>query len=121
MDIISILMKYSVESKDKQSLSWIAMIVDAVCEIMLKTDDSQILLRGTAFLKIYIPTCVETIVAHKQSNLFAKVILRFLDPSQPDANLLYIGNCVAQYFAHINQKLELNILESISRRLYKVY
>ena len=63
MDIISILMKYSVESKDKQSLQWISMIVNVICEIMMKTEDTMILLRGTAFLKIYIPTCVETILA----------------------------------------------------------
>jgi hypothetical protein len=62
MDIITILTKYSVEARDKQSLIWVSMIVNVICEILMKTDDSQILIRGTAFLKIYIPTCVETII-----------------------------------------------------------
>lgn len=39
------------------------MIVNILCEILVKSDDTQILLRGTAFLKIYIPTCAETIIA----------------------------------------------------------
>ena len=56
----------------------------------------------------------------KQTDIFSKVIMKFLVPTEPDSNLLYIGNVVAQYFAHINKKLELNILESIARRLYKV-
>lgn len=45
--------------------------------------------------------------------------MRFFDPKMLDSNLLYIGNVTAQYFAHINKKLELNILEANVRRLYK--
>lgn len=63
MDIISILTKYSVEAKDTQSLIWVSLIVKVICEILVRSDESSILTRGTAFLKIYIPTCVDTIIA----------------------------------------------------------
>ena len=69
---------------------------------------------------VYIVFDKFNLLLRKQTDIFNKVILRFLHPDHPEANLVYIGNVVTQYFAHINQKLELNILESIARRLYKV-
>ena len=33
--------------------------------------------------------------------------------------MLYIGNVIAQYFTHIERKIELRILEAIVRRIYK--
>lgn len=55
-----------------------------------------------------------------QNDIICKVIKRFLEPNQPDGNLLYVGNVVAQYFAHINKRLDIGIIESLARRLYKV-
>ena len=46
--------------------------------------------------------------------------MRFFDPALLESSLLYVGNVVAQYFAHINKKLELGILDAIVKRIYKV-
>ena len=54
-------MKYCVEINDKNNLYWISVIVNVLCEIMLKSNDIQILQRATSFLRFYIPLCKETI------------------------------------------------------------
>lgn len=45
--------------------------------------------------------------------------MRFFDPTLLESGLLYIGNVIAQYFQHIEKKVELQILEAIVRRIYK--
>ena len=45
--------------------------------------------------------------------------MRFFDPSLLESGLLYIGNVIAQYFNHVERKIELQILEAIVRRIYK--
>ncbi len=45
--------------------------------------------------------------------------MRFFDPVLLEYGLLYIGNVIAQYFHHIEKKIELQILEAIVRRVYK--
>jgi len=45
--------------------------------------------------------------------------MRFFDPTLLESGLLYIGNVIAQYFHHIEKKIELQILEAIVRRIYK--
>jgi len=54
-------MKYCVEIKDKNNLYWISVIVNVICDIMLKSNDIQILQRASSFLRFYIPLCKETI------------------------------------------------------------
>ena len=54
-------MKYCVEINDTQNLYWISVIVNVLCEIILKTNDVQILQRATSFLRFYIPLCKTTI------------------------------------------------------------
>lgn len=127
MDIISILTKYSVEAKDTKSLQLIAMIVNVICDILIKSNDPAILLRGTAFLKIYVPMCKDIIVSMydflcKISNsqgVFPKVINRFLDPSLLESNLVYIGNLTTHYFTHIIKNWDKQILEALAKRMYK--
>lgn len=45
--------------------------------------------------------------------------MRFFDPSLLESGLLYVGNVIAQYFTHVERKIELQILEAIVRRIYK--
>ncbi len=45
--------------------------------------------------------------------------MRFFDPTLLESGLLYIGNVIAQYFHHVEKKIELQILEAIVRRIYK--
>ncbi len=45
--------------------------------------------------------------------------MRFFDPTLLESGLLYIGNIIAQYFHHVEKKVELQILEAIVRRIYK--
>ena len=47
------------------------------------------------------------------------MILRFFDPSLLESGLLYVGNMIAQYFTHIDTKVDTSILEAIVRRIYK--
>ena len=54
-------MKYCVGIDDKRNLYWISVIVNVLCEIILKTNDIQILQRATSFLRFYIPLCKDTI------------------------------------------------------------
>lgn len=54
-------MKYCVEINDSANLYWISVIVDVLCEIILKSNDIQILQRATSFLRFYIPLCKTTI------------------------------------------------------------
>lgn len=54
-------MKYCVEINDTANLYWISVIVNVLCEIILKTNDIQILQRATSFLRFYIPLCKNTI------------------------------------------------------------
>lgn len=55
------LTKFCHETKDKENIVWIAMISNVICEIMIKTNDMQILQRGSSFLRFYIPLCKEEI------------------------------------------------------------
>lgn len=45
--------------------------------------------------------------------------MRFFDPQLLESGMLYIGNVIAQYFNHIERKVEVQILEAIVRRIYK--
>jgi hypothetical protein len=38
------------------------MITNVICEILIKSNDMQILQRGTSFLRFYIPMCKDTIL-----------------------------------------------------------
>jgi importin-9 len=45
--------------------------------------------------------------------------MRFFDPTLLESALLYVGNMIAQYFTHIDTKVDTSILEAIVRRIYK--
>lgn len=45
--------------------------------------------------------------------------MRFFDPTLLESGMLYIGNVIAQYFNHVERKIEVQILEAIVRRIYK--
>lgn len=55
------LTKYCNETGDKQNLVWISMITNVICEILIKSNDMQILQRGTSYLRFYIPLCKDAI------------------------------------------------------------
>lgn len=61
IDIIGILTKFCVATNDKDNLMVIGLIVNVICDILIKTNDIQILQRGTALLRFYIPLCSEII------------------------------------------------------------
>lgn len=54
-------MKYCVEINDKVNLYWISVIVNVLCDIMIKSSDIQILQRASSFLRFYIALCKDTI------------------------------------------------------------
>lgn len=54
-------MKYCVSIKDTENLNWISLIVNVICEILNKSNDVQIIQKGTSFLRFYVPLCKETI------------------------------------------------------------
>ena len=56
------LMKYCVETGDKENLNWIGLIANVLCEILIKSTDIQILQRGTSFLRFYVALCKEIII-----------------------------------------------------------
>jgi len=51
--------------------------------------------------------------------MILKVIMRFFDPTLLESGMLYIGNVIAQYFNHVERKIEVQVLEAIVRRIYK--
>lgn len=102
------------------------MIVNVVCDILCKTTDLQIIQRGTSFLRFYIPLCAEIIekkyfaLLRNQRGQIFKVISTLFNSQVLESGLLYMGNVVSQYFLHLQKKIEVTILESIVKRLYKV-
>ena len=55
-------MKFCVEINDTENLQWIALIVSVICDIMIKTEDVEILRKSLILLKLYIPQCKELIL-----------------------------------------------------------
>ena len=47
--------------KDEENLGWISLIVNVICEILNKSNDVQIVQKGTSFLRFYIPLCKDLI------------------------------------------------------------
>jgi hypothetical protein len=45
--------------------------------------------------------------------------MRFFDPTLLESALLYVGNMIAQYFKHIQTKIEISVLEALVKRIYK--
>ena len=37
-----------------------------------------------------------------------------------ESSMLYVGNLITQYFAHISTKVETEILDAVVRKIYKV-
>ena len=51
------LTKFCVNTGDNENIVWIAMIVNVICDILTKSNDIQILQKGTSFLRIYYILC----------------------------------------------------------------
>jgi hypothetical protein len=45
--------------------------------------------------------------------------MRFFDPTLLESSLLYLGNVIAQYFTHVERKIERFVLEALVKRIYK--
>ena len=56
------LTKYCVLVKDIENLKWISLVVNVLCDILIKSKDSQILIKGTSFLRFYVPMCKGIII-----------------------------------------------------------
>ena len=119
IDIITMLIKYCSENKDNNNLMWISLIIKALCDILILTNDITILQRGSSLLRFYIALCKDTIIKQNQVPLLLKVINRYFDPTLLESSLLYLGNVISQFFFHIENKIIPSILESIVKRIYK--
>lgn len=114
-------MKFCVKVNDESNLNWIALIVTVLCDIINKTEDVQIILKGTSFVRLYIPLCKNIIEKRNQTNIIGSMIDKLLSNTNiMESTLLFTGNLVSQYFYNISKKLETNILEIIVRRTYRV-
>lgn len=114
-------MKYCVSTKDFDNLHWISMIVNVICEILLKSNDVQIIQKGTSLLRFYVPMCKEIIESKKQQPMIGNVINSiFNNTDLLESGLVYMGNLTVQYFYHLQKKIELSILEMVVKRIYRV-
>ena len=48
------------------------------------------------------------------------MINKFFAPTILESSMLYVGNLITQYFAHVSTKVETDILDSVVRKIYKV-
>ena len=119
IDIITMLIKYCSENGDENNLMWVSLIIKALCDILIRTNDVTILQRGSSLLRFYIALCTPTIQKQKQVPLILKVINRYFDPTLLESSMLYLGNVISQFFFHIENKIIPSILESIVKRIYK--
>ncbi len=55
------LMRFCVDIKDTENLQWIGLIVNIICDIIIKTDDIEILRKSLILLKVYVPLCKDVI------------------------------------------------------------
>jgi hypothetical protein len=119
IDIITMLIKYCNENKDEQNLIWISLIIKALCNILIKTNDVTILQRGCSLLRFYIALCKNIIIKTNQKDLIIKVIKKYFDPSLLESSMLFLGNTISQFFFHLEDKIIPDLLESIVKRIYK--
>ena len=119
IDIIIMLIKYCHDNNDNTNLMWISLIIKALCDILLLSNESTILQKGCSLLRFYIALCKDTIIKFNQIPLILKVIDRYFDPEIYENSLLFLGNVICQYFYHIENKIIPNILENIVKRIYK--
>ena len=119
IDIITMLIKYCKENKDEQNLIWISLIVKALCDILIKSNDVTILQRGSSLLRFYIALCNDIIIKQKQKDLIISVINRYFDPTLLESSILFLGNVISQFFYYLEDKIIPDLLESIVKRIYK--
>ena len=119
IDIIIMLIKYCHDNNDNTNLMWISLIIKALCDILLLSNESTILQKGCSLLRFYIALCKDTIIKFNQIPLLLKVIDKYFDPNLYENSLLFLGNVICQYFYHIENKIIPNILENIVKRIYK--
>ena len=119
IDIITMLIKYCNENKDEQNLMWISLIVKALCNILIKSNDVTILQRGCSLLRFYIALCKDIILKTNQKGLILEVIKRYFDQSLLESSMLFLGNSISQFFFHLEDKIIPDLLESIVKRIYR--
>ena len=119
IDIITMLIKYCNENKDEQNLVWVSLIIKALCDILILSNDVTILQRGCSLLRFYIALCKDTIIKYKQVDLILKVINKYFDPNLLESSMLFLGNVIAQFFFNIENKIIPSLLENIVKRIYK--
>ena len=119
IDIITMLIKYCADNKDERNLMWISLIIKALCDILLLTNDVTILQRGASLLRFYIALCKDTIIKQNQIEIIITVIQRYFDSTLLESSMLYLGNVIAQFFFHLENKIIPSILENIVKRIYK--
>ena len=119
IDIITMLIKYCNEKNDYQNLIWISLIVKALCDILIKTNDVTILQRGSSLLRFYISLCKDVIIKQNQKDLLLKVIKKYFDPTLLESSILFLGNVISQFFYNLEDKIIPDLLESIVKRIYK--
>jgi len=54
-------MKFCVDINDTENLQWIGLIVSIICDIIIKTEDVEILRKSLILLKMYVPQCKDII------------------------------------------------------------
>ena len=55
------LMKVCVDINDMENLQWIALIINIICDILIKTEDVEIMRKSLILLKLYVPQCKQII------------------------------------------------------------
>ena len=89
IDIITMLIKYCNENKDEQNLMWISLIIKALCNILIKSNDVTILQRGCSLLRFYIALCKDIILKTNQKDLIIEVIKRYFEQTLLESSILF--------------------------------
>ena len=113
------LIKYCAENKDNENMMWISLIIKALCDILILTNEVTILQKGCSLIRFYIALCKETIIRQKQVPLLLKVINRYFDTNLLENSMLFLGNVICQFFFHLENKIVPSLLENIVKRIYK--
>jgi len=54
-------MKVCVDINDMENLQWIALIINIICDILIKSEDVEIMRKSLILLKLYVPQCKQII------------------------------------------------------------
>ena len=99
IDIIIMLIKYC-DNNDSTNLMWISLIIKALCDILLLSNESTILQKGCSLLRFYISLCKDTIIKFNQIPLILKVIDRYFGPEIYENALLFLGSNISIFLSY---------------------